>query len=357
MRAHVAQALEVAAGALRVDHRREPGRVRRDTRLSARPRFRPEVGHAEVRVLVRELQVASGVGGLGHAPRDVERPRRRRAGADGAALRLLEQAAGRRVHHERRHQVLEHRPGPRPQHRAAPDRASPSAEAEPVPRLDVALRDREQAREPRLGGEQVVAARSRLCSSASTRSTAGRAPGRAGTRSPSPSPSTARRRRRPAGARPARDAPARRAASSSCPAHARRSAATQYPRSSPFGSVAALRRRWRPPRQVAGAADDVVHERSEGAPRRPSRVSSAASRASRRRRGRGAADRAVAARGLAREQSSASSMPRRASGARGRPPTPRRRWRRRGGDRRGCRCRPRRRSGARARGRPRSRTS
>ena len=69
---------------------------------------------------------------------------------------LLEQAADRRAHHQRRHQVLEHRARPRNQRRAAIDRRHRAPQPEPVPRRNLALGDRDETRQPRFRREQVV---------------------------------------------------------------------------------------------------------------------------------------------------------------------------------------------------------
>src|SRR5450755_2768609 len=76
--------------------------------------------------------------------------------------RLLDQAAGRRAHHQSWHQILEHRSRPGDQRRAVFDRGDGPPEPEPVTGWDVALGDRHKARETRLGGEQVVTARIEL---------------------------------------------------------------------------------------------------------------------------------------------------------------------------------------------------
>ena len=71
---------------------------------------------------------------------------------------LVENAALRLLHHQRRHQILEHRA--RPGHQRAPEADLDDRPAEPEPVLgrQVALGDGEQAGQPRLGGQQVVAA-------------------------------------------------------------------------------------------------------------------------------------------------------------------------------------------------------
>ena len=78
--------------------------------------------------------------------------------AHDEAIGLFEQAAERRAHDQRRHQILEHRARPGDQRSAPRDRGHGAAEPEPVPRRHVALGDRHEAGEPRLGRQQVVAA-------------------------------------------------------------------------------------------------------------------------------------------------------------------------------------------------------
>ena len=70
--------------------------------------------------------------GLGDAPRHAALGRVADLAGDDQPVGLVEQAAGGGAHHERRHQVLEHRPGPRDQRRAAADRRQRPTEPEPV---------------------------------------------------------------------------------------------------------------------------------------------------------------------------------------------------------------------------------
>ena len=126
------------------------------TRSRSSPRFSPRPGHAERLVLV----VAVGVQGVegrfrdppGHAqlPAVLDLPGHRRA------ARLGDERAGQAAEQQPRHQVLEHRaaPGEQPEPpRAADERP---AELEPVPARRIAPRDGQEARQARLGGEQVV---------------------------------------------------------------------------------------------------------------------------------------------------------------------------------------------------------
>ena len=158
-RADRGEPLEVSRRRLRIDHARERGRIRRDDDVFAEPALQPEAGHAEVRILVGELQVAGVVGGFRNAPGDPERGPVFDLPPHDQPARPLDQAAGRRAHHERRHQIFEHRARPGDQRGAVRDRRDGAAEPEPVAGRNVALGDRHEARQPRLGGEQIVAAR------------------------------------------------------------------------------------------------------------------------------------------------------------------------------------------------------
>ncbi len=73
--------------------------------------------------------------------------------------RLFEEAIGGRPHHQRWHQVLEHRARPRDQCRAALDRRERTAELQPVRDGNVAFGDRDEAGEASLGREKIVAIR------------------------------------------------------------------------------------------------------------------------------------------------------------------------------------------------------
>ena len=128
------------------------------TTFSLEAALEAETRHAEVGVLVGELLVARVVGGFGDAPRHAEAGGVVDLPPHDQAVGLLEQAAERRAHDQRRHQILEHRARPRDQRRAAPDRRHRAAQPEPVAGRHLALGDREEAGEPRFRGQQVVAA-------------------------------------------------------------------------------------------------------------------------------------------------------------------------------------------------------
>ena len=103
---------------------------------------------------------------------------------------------------EERHQVLEHRPAPGEERGHAVHAGDGAAQPEPVQLGQVALGDGDEARQPGLGGEQVVVGRRRAARAPRRprRGTRSRAAGAAGRRG-SGSPSRRRRRTRAAGER------------------------------------------------------------------------------------------------------------------------------------------------------------
>ena len=91
-----------------------------------RPRFRPSAGHAEIGVLVGQFAVAGIVGRFRDAPRHVLRAAVLDLALDDQIAGLVEDAALRLLHHQRRHQIFEHRARPGHQ-RAAGSRSRRSA--------------------------------------------------------------------------------------------------------------------------------------------------------------------------------------------------------------------------------------
>ncbi len=158
-RAGCTQPLKVARGGVRRDHRRERGRIGRDHQVLVEIALEPQLRHAEARILIGQLDVARVVRRFGHAPRQVQPVAVGDLATHHQVIGACEQAAVRRTHHERRHQVFEHRSRPRDQRRAVPDRRRQAAEPEPVPRRDITLRDRDETREARLRCQQIVVAR------------------------------------------------------------------------------------------------------------------------------------------------------------------------------------------------------
>ena len=74
-------------------------------------------------------------------------------------VRLVQQAPRRRAHHERRHEVLEHRPGPGNERGAPVYGRQGATEMEPMRRWDVALGNGDEAGESCLRRQQIVTTR------------------------------------------------------------------------------------------------------------------------------------------------------------------------------------------------------
>ena len=78
-----------------VDHRRQGGRVGRDHQVLAEAALQPQARNAEVRVLIRQLEVTRVEGGFGDAPGYTARRAIAHVAADDEAIGLLEEAPGR----------------------------------------------------------------------------------------------------------------------------------------------------------------------------------------------------------------------------------------------------------------------
>jgi hypothetical protein len=103
------QSREVAHRGGRFDHRGERRGVRCDHGIRAQAALQPESRYTEIRVLIGVFQIAHVVGGFRNAPGQFPFGAEADLPADDEAVRLVQQAAGRCAHHQRRHQILEHR--------------------------------------------------------------------------------------------------------------------------------------------------------------------------------------------------------------------------------------------------------
>ena len=102
------------------------------------------------------MPVADVVGALAHPPRYPPLRPVRPMPRDRSLVGLRQQRGGERPHDQQRHQVLEHAAAPRHQGALACRGRQRSAQLEPVLQRSLVLGDGDEAREPRLGGEQVV---------------------------------------------------------------------------------------------------------------------------------------------------------------------------------------------------------
>ena len=149
--------LAVLAAGSSIDRQRR--RVRRHDELVAQAALQSQPGDAEGLVLVGAVAIDEVVGRLRDAPRHAAGGGVVHLPADRQAARLVEQRVRVAPHHQQRHQVLEERRAPRQQHGRAAHARDRASEMEPVHLGHVALGDREEAGQPRLGREQVVVRR------------------------------------------------------------------------------------------------------------------------------------------------------------------------------------------------------
>ena len=153
------QSGEVADRGVGSDHRCEGGGVGGDHEGVAQAPSDAQAGHAEPGILVSLSEVTGVESRLGDSPRHAVLVGVTDLAVDDQPIGVLQHAADGGSHHEGRHQVLEHRPGPRDQGGATADGSQRATEAEPVFGIDVALGDRHEAGETGFRGEQVVVAR------------------------------------------------------------------------------------------------------------------------------------------------------------------------------------------------------
>ena len=152
----VRQAPQVPRGELRLDHRREGGRVGGHHQLVGEAAFEAEARNTEGLVLVVAVAIDEVVGAFGDPPRHV--PLRGVLGlaAHGHAAGLVEERPGVALHQQQRHQVLEGGAAPRQERRPAVDTRDQATQVKPVRLGQLPARDGDEAGEPRLRGQQVV---------------------------------------------------------------------------------------------------------------------------------------------------------------------------------------------------------
>ena len=156
-RADAGEALQIGARRRRIDHGRQAGRIRRDDEIVGQSAFQPEAGNAEVGILVGQFQIARIIGRFRNAPGQTLLVRKGDLSPHGQAACRFEQTSRRRPHDQRRHQIFEHRSRPGDQRGAMSDRGRRAAKLKPVAGGKIALGDGEKTRQPRFGGQKVVA--------------------------------------------------------------------------------------------------------------------------------------------------------------------------------------------------------
>ena len=157
-RAQALQFAQICSGGVRIEHRRQRSCVRSNNELVEGRAPQREARHSLWRVLVCQRVIAGGVGRLRNAPRHFARTRVFDLLVNGRARGAAERAAARFVEHQRRHEIFEHRAGPRAHSGVASHRIERPAKRGPVAERHVAFGDCPKAREARLGREQIVEA-------------------------------------------------------------------------------------------------------------------------------------------------------------------------------------------------------
>ncbi|MNO69734.1 hypothetical protein D3C76_605930 [compost metagenome] len=102
------QALQVAAGRLRLDHQRQGAGVRRNHGVLGQPALEAKAWNTERPILIIEVSIEGVVTRLGHAPGDAQLVAMLDLQGDGSAARLLQQRSFIAGHDQVRHEVLEH---------------------------------------------------------------------------------------------------------------------------------------------------------------------------------------------------------------------------------------------------------
>src|SRR5262249_3436627 len=117
-----------------------------------------EIRYSERAVLINLIYIERAIGTLRNAPRQTLARAVFDLDLDGILASAVEQRSAKAAHVEQRHQVLEHRAGPRQEDRSAACR-SPPPQGSPVIARNVALRNRGEARQAAFAGKQIVMTR------------------------------------------------------------------------------------------------------------------------------------------------------------------------------------------------------
>ena len=103
---------KVCHGSGGVDHGGKAGGIGGDDAVLAQPALEPQPRHAKVGVLIGHLQIAGVVGGFRYAPWNAQGAAMVLLAGDDQRVGLGKNRSVRRTHHQRGHQIFEHRPRP-----------------------------------------------------------------------------------------------------------------------------------------------------------------------------------------------------------------------------------------------------
>ena len=154
--AHAGQRLQIAAGLGRRHQQRQSRCIGGDDDVVTEPALQAKAWNAERAVLIVQLRVQGVVARLGYAPGQAELAGIIDLARHGGLAGLIQQGARVTGHDQQWHEVLEHRAGPRQQHRDAAAAGQQAAEGEPAFLWQLALGNHDEVGQPRLRGQQVV---------------------------------------------------------------------------------------------------------------------------------------------------------------------------------------------------------
>ena len=156
-RSELLEALEVAERRQRVVLAGEDGRIGRNDRVLAKTALESERRYAEVGILIVQEMIAGVEGRFGYAPGRAQTAPVSDLLPDDEVVGLVQDTALPLLHHERRHQVFEHRTRPGYEGALGADRHHLSSQPVPVLVGQVALGDRKEAGQAAFGRKEVVA--------------------------------------------------------------------------------------------------------------------------------------------------------------------------------------------------------
>src|SRR5947209_10084167 len=127
------------------DHAWEHCGVMRDDKLLTQTAFQSEAGNAERPVLIVKMQVARVVSRFRDSPGNIALVAVLDLSRDHSAISFAEKRVWKIAHDEKRHEVFEHRCGPRDQRAASVNRRELATQTKPVLLRHVAFSDCDKA--------------------------------------------------------------------------------------------------------------------------------------------------------------------------------------------------------------------
>jgi len=153
------ETLQVQARLLGRHHQRKRRGVRRDDHILGESAFEPQAGHAKSAVLIIEMCIDRVVAGFRNAPRYAAQPPIFDLTGHSRPAGPVEQRVLVGRHHQKRHEVLEHRAAPRKKDRPSTGQGEQAAQGKPALLRELPLRNTYETAEPRFRSQQVVITR------------------------------------------------------------------------------------------------------------------------------------------------------------------------------------------------------